>query len=67
MSITVQNDVKVYGDGFNEPKTKLVIVRSHWNEERMVEMTVGTETVKVLASDLIAAVNNATNTNRFGS
>jgi hypothetical protein len=66
MSITVQSDVRTYEDGFEPNKTKIVIVRSHWNNDKMVELVVGTETVRVLARDLQAAIENATNTNRFG-
>lgn len=66
MSISVQSDIRTYEDGLEPGKVKLVIVRSHWNNDKMVELVVGTETVKVLASDLRAAIENATNTNRFG-
>jgi hypothetical protein len=42
-----------------------VEVKSHWNETGMVVLVVGGKRMKVRASDLLAAVNNAINTARF--
>ena len=40
-------------------------VSSHLNSDKLVTLTVGVTTIAVKASDLIAAINNATNTSRF--
>lgn len=66
MSINVQCDVRTIGDGLETPKTRLVVVRSHWNNDKTVELNIGETTVRVSAQDLIAAIQNCTNTNRFG-
>lgn len=63
--IDVKCEVATYDDGGEKRVLDRVEVCSHWNEERMVLLKVGTFTAKVSASDLIAAIRNCTQTNRF--
>ena len=44
---------------------RLFLVKSHWNETEKVIIHVDGKEWTVLADDLIAAVKNATNRNRF--
>ena len=69
--IKVTNEIKLYElygkqmDKLFDTVIPLFIVESHWNEGGKVVVTLGGETVTVVASDLIAAIQNATNSNRF--
>ena len=71
--IKVSNEVTVYelcGTPTDSSRLLATIiplftVESHWNEREKVVITIGGETVTVVASDLIAAIKNATNSNRF--
>nr|DAM52186.1 MAG TPA: hypothetical protein [Caudoviricetes sp.] len=60
--IAVSNEVPTRGDVANTP----VRVHSHWNDPDLVVLNIGDEKRTVSASDLIAAVKNASNTNRHG-
>ena len=65
--IKVRNEVAVIETNGKETQgleRPLLIVASHWNWDDRVELTVGGDRITVLARDLIAAVNNATNTRR---
>lgn len=66
--ITVKSDIKIYeADGqiidLNYPT---LTIQSHRNDDRrvVIELPHG-GTLTVIAADLIAAIKNATNTNRF--
>jgi hypothetical protein len=66
--ITVQSKVGIYemnGEKVNTSDDVNLNVSSHWNSDKLVTLTVGVTTIAVKASDLIAAINNATNTSRF--
>ena len=71
--INVRNEIKVYelhGRPVDDTVLSATIiplffVASHWNENSKVIITLGGEMVTVVASDLIAAIKNATNSNRF--
>lgn len=64
--ITVQNTIKIYENGGKEENEKSIIVHSHWNRNEMVDIEFpGFNKLTVCAKDLIAAINNATNTARF--
>lgn len=58
-------DVKCKVTTYEESATKEVVVESHWNNERFVVLHIGTKTVTVGANDILAAIKNATNSNRF--
>lgn len=64
MAIDVTCEVKNYD---NPAKSKLR-VHSHWNDSNMVEVEVVAtgERYTVLGTDLITAIQDALNTNRFG-
>ena len=57
MSIKVTSEVKSYDD----PITDDIKVHSHWNRSNMVVLDFGDEKRTVDASELIKAINNATN------
>ena len=69
--IYVTCKVKVYemrGESTAEMEGKDIpsfLVISHWNEKNKVVFSVGGQTVTVIADDVIAAIKNATNSNRF--
>jgi hypothetical protein len=60
MSIKVTNEVQTY----DEPAKPSIRVHSHWNQQDRVVIEVMDFRVTVLAADIRAAVDNATNTNR---
>ncbi|WP_368762028.1 hypothetical protein [Klebsiella pneumoniae] len=60
--IKVSNEVETRDDVHTTP----VRVHSHWNDPDLVVLVIGDEKRTVSASDLIAAVKNASNTNRHG-
>lgn len=60
--IAVSNEVPARDDTQKLP----VRVHSHWNDPDLVVLVIGDEKRTVSASDLIAAVKNASNTNRHG-
>lgn len=43
----------------------ILTAESHWNDSSLVVLTIGETTFSVKVKDLIAAINNATNTARF--
>ena len=49
-----------------ETGEKVVGVKSHWNNNKLVVLTFDNVTLTVRAKDLTDAVQNATNSNRFG-
>lgn len=52
---------------YDEPAKPSIRVHAHWNNPKLVVVWFGDEQQRtVAASDLIAAINNATNTNRHG-
>jgi len=69
--IEVTNIVEVYelnGSKLNTIKSHKpkLTVKSHWNENRMVTLQLDDGSiVGVYADDLIASINNATNSARF--
>ena len=66
--IKVVNEVEIYeiGNGVEAASgTKPLLVQSHWNLPERVILKRGTMEITVLADDLIAAIKNATNTERF--
>jgi hypothetical protein len=60
MSIKVTNEVQTY----DEPAKPSIRVHSHWNQRDRVVIEIVDFRVTVLAADIMAAVDNATNTNR---
>jgi hypothetical protein len=50
---------------YDEPAKSSITVNSHWNDNDMVEIIIGEEKRTVLKKDLIAAVQNCTNTAKF--
>ena len=63
--IQVKNKITVYE--INDKECKLgsntIEVRNHWNNKRIVVIEVAGNSYAVSASDLEAAISNATNTN----
>lgn len=62
--IKVRSEVKSYDDdakALPEP----VLVENHWNDSALIGITVNGQKCVVSASDLLAAIKNATNCNRF--
>ena len=65
--IKVEQMVGVYehnGKAIPVGKSEEIGISSHWNRDSMVVIEVGDETFTVNADDLLAAIKNATNTNR---
>jgi len=69
--IEVKNYVELYElngkslTGIRSDKTSL-LVESHWNRNEFVILKIGdNDSFTVSASDLISAINNATNSNRL--
>jgi hypothetical protein len=60
MSIKVTNEVQTY----DEPAKPSIRVHSHWSQRDRVMIEIGEYVVTVIAADIRAAVDNATNTNR---
>lgn len=60
--IKVTNEISTY----DEPATQSVRVHSHWNDSDRVVLELGGQKVTVLARELKAATDNATNTKRHG-
>lgn len=52
-----------YSDRMNAYNSPRVIVKDVWNDNQMVEITVGDKTVKVVGTEIIDAVNRCLNTN----
>jgi ribosomal protein L25 (general stress protein Ctc) len=64
--IDVENEVKIYkinGD-YNETDASLK-VRNHWSDNDFITLEVDDKTITILAADLKAAIQNATNVNRY--
>ena len=62
MSVKVTNELSSY----DEPANTNVLVHSHWNEPKKIVIEfVGGDKRTLVASELIAAIKNATNTDRF--
>ncbi len=49
-------------DNYNEPKKEDLILNNHWCDNGKVEIVIKGEVYVVIASDLIKAINNYTNT-----
>jgi hypothetical protein len=68
MMIAVKNWVKVYekrGHAIEAPEKIEICVKSHWNREKFIEIITENCAYTVSADDLIAAINNSTNTAKF--
>lgn len=67
--ITVTNEVKVYEIGGEEipigGQKENIIVSNHWNNSKMVNIFTEGRKITVVANDLITAIQNAVNTNKF--
>jgi len=66
--IKVMNKVSTYevdGQEVSSVDGKPLVVDSHWNRNKMVRLKYGKVDITVLAQDLKAAIDNATNTARF--
>jgi hypothetical protein len=50
---------------YDEPRKPSIKVHAHWNENKKVVIEIGDEKVTVLVDDIIAAVQNCSNTGRF--
>lgn len=62
MAIKVTNELNTY----DEPSKTPVRIHSHWNEPKKIVIEfLGGEKRTVIASELLAAIKNATNTDRF--
>ena len=60
------SEVQIYDENAKFTIVKESIkVRSHWNNARAVELEIDSKRYKVYASDMIAAIENAINTNRY--
>jgi hypothetical protein len=69
--ITVESWVRVReSNGIEAPLVgagvRYINVKSHWNMDRLVVLQVDGIEYTIVASDLHAAINNATNSNRSG-
>lgn len=51
---------------YSNPAMPSIRVHNHWSDSRMVELEVDGKRYTVKAKDLIAAIENATNTNEWG-
>lgn len=60
--VKIINEIPTY----DESETPCVRVHSHWNRADMVVIEIADKKVTVAASDINAAVKNATNTARHG-
>lgn len=65
--IKVISSVPVYERNGKEAnwQTERIEIQGHWNEQRKIIIKIGDETYTVIASDLEAAIKNATHTNRY--
>ena len=65
MKLKTQSEVLCYENDscdYKAGEEKHIIVKSHWNDNDLVEIRIGTKVVWCCAMDLIKAINNATNT-----
>ena len=60
MEVYEENGIELTGLASNSPA---VIVHAHWNRTSMVVLEIAVRKLTVLASDLQAAIANATNSN----
>ncbi len=60
--LKVTNEIPTY----DEPATANVRVHSHWNDPALVVLEVAGNRITVKATDAKAAIENATNTRRYG-
>lgn len=65
--VEVRNIVKCYDlERQNARKEEEIIIESHWNEPSKVVIELGNgDRITVVADDLLAAIKNATNINRY--
>lgn len=65
--IKVTNTLKCYDLGeTNSRKEEEIIIKSHWSNSNWIIIELGNgDKITVVANDLITAVKNATNINRF--
>ena len=61
MTVKVTCELQTYDD----PAKPSIRINSHWNLRDRVEIVVKDEKITVLVKDIIAAVENCTNTARF--
>lgn len=66
--IKVKQTVEIYEENGKEipiGTNKSIRVESHWNRDESVILVFGRKHITVIGQDLITAINNAMNTNRF--
>ena len=65
--ISVKNTIKCYDlESTNARKEKEISVCSHWNEQSKVVIELGNgDKITLVADDLMVAIKNATNINRY--
>lgn len=66
--IKVENKIDLYevnGVEVNMSAPPDIIISSHWNDRRLIVIDSGDKKLTIKASDLLAAIANATNTARF--
>lgn len=66
--VKVSNEVDIYEINGLESKAPLstLLVKSHWNRSALIVLEVAGQKLTVAATDLQAAILNATNTARHG-
>jgi hypothetical protein len=52
-------------ENYDQPMKQSLIVEAHWNDDKMIVLVIDGKNYTVIASDLKAAIDNCTNTNRF--
>ena len=50
---------------YDNPAKTRILIHSHWHRNDMIEIEIGDEKRMVQGNDVIEAVRNAMNTNRF--
>jgi len=66
--IEVKQKVEIYeenGESIPIGVTKNINVESHWNHDEWIILVVGKRRITVKGQDLITAIHNAMNINRF--
>lgn len=66
--IKVKNEVKVYECNGKDTAcldNALIGIESHWNDNNKIVLVACGERYTIVAEDLICAIKNATNINRF--
>ena len=65
MAIKVTNRVELYPTNKNDPNGS-ILVHSHWAEDTKIEIEIEGKRYCVSGQDMIQAVQNSMNINRFG-